>query len=81
MAWIQMPDGPPMLTPGRTSPDLSTPTVASQAEIIRVFGLRPDLLQARVAFVNAISFGGSGLGRYREELIATSVAGLLACRY
>jgi len=50
-------------------------------EIIKVFSGRPDLLQARVAFQNSITFGGSGLGRYREELIATSISGLLSCRF
>jgi hypothetical protein len=50
-------------------------------EIIKVFSERPDLLQARVAFQNSITFGGSGLGRYREELIATSISALLSCKF
>ena len=50
-------------------------------EIIKVFSLRPELLQARVAFQNAMTFGGSGLGRYREELIATSISALLRCKF
>jgi hypothetical protein len=50
-------------------------------EIIKVFSGRPELLQARVAFQNSITFGGSGLGRYREELIATSISGFLSCRF
>ena len=50
-------------------------------EIIKVFSVRPELLRARVAFQNAMTFGGSGLGRYREELIATSISALLACRF
>ena len=50
-------------------------------EIVKVFSGRAELLQARVAFQNSITFGGSGLGRYREELIATSISGLLSCRF
>jgi len=51
------------------------------AEIVKVFSLRPELLQARVAFGNAMTFGGSGLGRYREELIATSISAALSCKF
>ena len=51
------------------------------AEIIKVFSLRPDLLKARVEFGNAMTFGGSGLGRYREELIATSISAQLSCKF
>lgn len=50
-------------------------------EIIKVFSVRPELLRARVAFQNVMTFGGSGLGRYREELIATSISAILACRF
>ena len=49
--------------------------------IIKVFSLRPDLLKARVGFASAMTFGGSGLGRRKEELIATSISGLLNCKY
>lgn len=51
------------------------------AEIVKVFSLRPDLLRARVGFGNAMTFGGSGLGRYREELIATSISAQLSCKF
>ena len=50
-------------------------------EVISVFSLRPDLLQARVGFARAMTFGGSGLGRYREELIAVSISALLGCKF
>lgn len=51
------------------------------AEVVSVFSLRPDLLQARGKFGHAMTFGGSGLGRYREELIATSISQLLGCKF
>lgn len=50
-------------------------------EILKVFSLRPDLLVARAAFGASMTFGGSGLGRYAEELIAVSISGILRCKY
>jgi hypothetical protein len=50
-------------------------------EVISVFSLRSELLQARVGFAKTMTFGGSGLGRYREELIATSISQLLGCKF
>ena len=49
--------------------------------IIKIFSLRADLLKARVGFATAMTFGGSGLGRRAEELIATSISGLLNCKF
>lgn len=50
--------------------------------IVRIFGLRPDLLLARVGFDKGIYRPGtSGLGRRREELIATQVAALSHCKF
>lgn len=49
--------------------------------IIKIFSLREDLLKARVGFATAMTFGGSGLGRRAEELIATSISGLLSCKF
>ena len=49
--------------------------------IIKIFSLRSDLLKARVGFASAMTFGGSGLGRRSEELIATSISGLLSCKF
>ena len=51
------------------------------AEIAKIFSLRPELLEARGQFGRAVHFGGSGLGRRREELIATAISGLLKCKY
>jgi hypothetical protein len=50
--------------------------------IVRIFGLWPALLDARVKFDKGIYRpGGSGLGRRKEELIATQVAALSGCRF
>jgi len=50
-------------------------------EVISIFSPRPDLLQARGGFGHAMTFGGSGLGRYREELISVSISQLLGCKF
>jgi Carboxymuconolactone decarboxylase family len=50
--------------------------------IVRIFSLIPSLLEARVGFDKGIYRPGhSGLGRRKEELIATQVAALSGCRF
>lgn len=50
-------------------------------EVTAVLSVRPELMIGRNALSNACTFGGSGLGRFREELIATSISALLSCRF
>ncbi len=52
-----------------------------QAEIVKVFSLRPELMDIRVRFGDRMTFGGSGLGRYREELISVSISAVCECRF
>ena len=47
-------------------------------ELALVFSVMPDP-KAWVPF-NAFGMEGSGLGRYREELISTSISALLHCK-
>ncbi len=49
--------------------------------IIQVFSIIPEMMLARMKFAWSMTFGGSGLGRRMEELIATQVSGLLGCAY
>ena len=49
------------------------------AEITKGFGWRRDLLAGRVAFGNAMTFGGADRGRYREGLMAVSISAVLQC--
>lgn len=51
------------------------------SEVHKIFTLRPELMDVRHRFQDPITFGGSGLGRYREELIAVSISAVLGCRY
>lgn len=52
-----------------------------QSEVVKVFSLRPELMELRVRFGDRMTFGGSGLGRYREELVAVSISAICECRY
>lgn len=50
--------------------------------IVIIFSVCPELLKARVGFDKGIYRPGrSGLGRRKEELIATQVAALSGCRF
>ncbi len=50
-------------------------------EVIRVFSNRPELMDLRARVQERIALGGSGLGRFREELIAVSISALTNCRF
>jgi hypothetical protein len=49
--------------------------------IIRVFSLKPALMRAFDDFSRVVTFGGTSLGRRREELISFYVSSLVNCRY
>ena len=49
--------------------------------IIRVFSSKPALMRAFDDFSRVVTFGGTGLGRRREELISFYVSSVLDCRY
>ena len=49
--------------------------------VIGVMKLAPDTLKAVDRMNMAVTFGGSSLGRTREELIAASVSALNECFY
>ncbi len=49
--------------------------------IVKACSLRPEVLIAQQEFTRGVTFGGSPLGRRKEELIATMISGLLKCRY
>lgn len=49
--------------------------------IEQVYSLKPALLRAARNVAHAVTFGGSSLGRRKEELIATVIAVRLRCTY
>lgn len=49
--------------------------------IVRAFSLKPDLLEAFWGMSHHVTFGGTSLGRRREELLSFHVSSVLQCRY
>ena len=49
--------------------------------VVRAYSVKPALLRAAREFSHVVTFGGSSLGRRKEELIATAVAAQLRCTY
>ena len=72
MAWIRMVE---------EDPDTGVTRDVTGGGVPQIFSLRPDLKKQRDTFSYAMTFGGSGLGRYREELIATSISALVHCKF
>lgn len=69
-------------TLARLSPSVRARRGDRLPPIVIIFGLCPELLEARVGFDKGIYRpGNSGLGRRKEELIATQVAALSGCRF
>jgi uncharacterized peroxidase-related enzyme len=51
------------------------------ANILKAHSLKPELMAKWQAFAGAVTFGGSSLGRRREEMVAVLVSSLLMSRY
>jgi hypothetical protein len=80
MAWIELPDD-------EATPELARVTKQYRTAgrpVPRVIGVMkpsPKTLRAVLKLNMAVTFGGSSLGRRREELIATTVSALNDCFY
>lgn len=61
--------------------DRKDPEKAAPSAVWTVMSLRPDILDARIDLMRTATFGGSGLGKRREELINVAVSGMLECVY
>ena len=69
-------------TLARLSPSVRQRRGNKLPPIVKIFSLCPELLEARVGFDKGIYRPGrSGLGRRKEELIATQVAALSGGRF
>jgi hypothetical protein len=80
MAWIELPgdeDNPELERLTRSYRQQGRPTPA----VVAVMKQSPRSLRAVLAMNFTVSFGGSSLGRRREELIAASVSALNDCFY
>jgi uncharacterized peroxidase-related enzyme len=49
--------------------------------VTRMWSLRPDALEAYLAFKKTVFFGGTTLGRVREELLALVLSALTRCSF
>ena len=49
--------------------------------VLQSMSLHPEAIKAVMKWGETITFGGSTLGRFREELLATTVAVLNDCDY
>lgn len=80
MPWIKLPDDD-------ATPELSRATASYRKEgrpvpgIMAIMKPSPKAMRAVNQMNNAVTFGGSTLGRHREELIATATSALNDCFY
>ena len=80
MSWFRLPDDTdtPLLT-------RLTSIYRSEARptpnVVAAMKLNPEAMRAILQLNRQVSFGGSMLGRFREELIATTTSGLNQCFY
>ncbi len=49
--------------------------------IRKVHSIKPELMRQYHAFSHVVTFGGSSLGRKREEMLAVMISALLKCKY
>ena len=47
----------------------------------KVHSLKPKLMCQYHAFSHTVTFGGTSLGRRREEMMAVMISSLLKCKY
>jgi hypothetical protein len=78
MSWLRLPlpDASPELARSVRSWTARGEPVPT---VIAPMMLRPASLRGVMQMNNAVTFGGSGLGRRREELIATAVSAVQDC--
>ena len=51
------------------------------ADVVKVFSAKPKLLQQFLDFSDVTTFGGTSLGRRREEMLSSFVSYLNRCFY
>ncbi len=49
--------------------------------IVKVHSIKPELMRGYQEFSHTVTFGGTSLGRQREEMVAVMVSALVKCRY
>jgi alkylhydroperoxidase family enzyme len=79
MAWIRIPplDTPELKRLAKPWTDQGRPVASVIAPLLH----RPRSMRGVLQMNNAVTFGGSSLGRRTEELIASTVSALNGCFY
>lgn len=80
MTWIKTlgPDEDPVI---EELHDYRTGTHGYWPNVLGAQSLKPQVLKRLLAFQDMLTFGGSSLGRRKEELISFYVSVLNDCRY
>ncbi len=81
MAWIETVDESEAEGPLAELYDATRQQHGFVANILKAHSLKPELMAKWQAFSGAVTFGGSSLGRRREEMVAVLVSSLLMCKY
>ena len=80
MSWFKQPDD-------EATPLLSRLTASYRKagrptpSVVAAMKKNPNAMRAILQTNMAVTFGGSSLGRYREELVSATVSGLNQCFY
>jgi len=80
MAWIETIDGSQDPTIGKIA-QYRMRTHGYFPNVLSAMSLKSDVLERLLHFQDAITFGGSSLGRRWEELISFRVSALNTCTY
>ena len=81
MAWIETIDEANAVGEVKAHYDEAREIWGFVPNIRKVNSIKPDLMLQLHAFSQAVTRGGSSLGREREEMLAVAISAMLKCRY
>ncbi|MEE9256342.1 MAG: hypothetical protein V3V56_04155 [bacterium] len=81
MAWIKTVEEPEAEGDVKEHYESYTARVGFVPGIHKIYSIKPALLKAYLAFSRSVTFGATGLGRRREEMLAVTISALLKCKY
>ena len=81
MAWIKTIDESEAVGELKEHYDELRKTWGFVPNIRKVHSIKPELMRKTHDFSQAVTRGGSSLGRKREEMFAVMISALLKCKY
>jgi hypothetical protein len=81
MAWIKTVDEAKATGSVKEIYDKARSRRGYVGNIVKVHSIKPELMHQYQEFSHTVTFGGTSLGRVREEMVAVLVSALLKCRY